>query len=62
MSGDSTQWDIFFASHGEPEIKAKLGQLHESIEQIRKDEDQLAYTRRTSLQTAQPASDPDAEP
>ena len=50
MSGDSTQWDIFFASHGEPEIKAKLGQLHESIEQIRKDEDQLAYTRRTSLQ------------
>lgn len=50
MSGDSTQWDIFFASHGEPEIKAKLGQLHESIEQIRKDEEQLAYVRRTSLQ------------
>jgi tape measure domain-containing protein len=50
MSENSTQWDIFFASHGEPEIKAKLDQLHNSIEQIRKDEDQLAYVRRNTLQ------------
>lgn len=50
MSENSTQWDIFFKSHGEDETSAKLAHLHDSIEQIRKDEEQLAYVRRNSLQ------------
>ena len=50
MADDRTTWELFFQSQGIPDITQKLGQLHDSIERVRNDENQLAYVRRTTLQ------------